>query len=104
MTPFSTSLNDSGSMNVTGDLTMYTIEKDWWKSASRHDLDALKKQSNLTICLSDIARIDSAGLAWLLNLIRDAKRAGLSIKLQNPPKELLNLAKISDASSLLPLE
>ncbi|WP_100656674.1 STAS domain-containing protein [Alteromonas flava] len=104
MTPYSIAVQGGNTLQISGDLTMYTLNKDWWPSASKETLLQLQKQSTIYIALGNVTRIDSAGLAWLLNLIRDAKNAGIAAKLQDPPKELLNLAKISDASPLLPLE
>jgi ABC-type transporter Mla MlaB component len=49
-------------------------------------------------------RADSAGLAWLINAVRDAKQNGVSMSLYKMPEKLRKLAKISDADSFLPVE
>jgi phospholipid transport system transporter-binding protein len=54
--------------------------------------------------LSDVERADSAGLAWLINAVRDAKQNGVSITLHKMPEKLHKLAKISNADGFLPVE
>lgn len=99
---FTTQLRD-GVLLITGDLTKYSIGKDWWVSEGKNASSQLNSGA-LTVDLSEVDRADSAGLAWLINLIRDCKTNKIPVVLKKVPSDLLDLAKISDASDLLPLE
>ncbi|MDM7859445.1 STAS domain-containing protein [Alteromonas sp. ASW11-36] len=104
MSNYSLTFKDDNLVAIRGELTMYTIRKDWWPTEGKSAVDKLDKQRPILFDLHNIERIDSAGLAWLINLIRDCKTANLTVKFTNVPEDLLNIAKISDASVLLPLE
>lgn len=86
---------------VKGDLDQLTLKNDYWVSTN----DAAKKQlaeaSSLFVCLDDVERADSAGLAWLINLKRDLKQRNVSVSIHNSPKKLIELAKLSNADSFL---
>lgn len=99
---FTTQFNNN-ELAITGDLTKYSIGKDWWVVEGKK-LSSQISSGNLIVDLSHVDRADSAGLAWLINLIRDTKANDISVVLRKIPSDLLDLAKISDASSLLPLE
>ena len=47
--------------------------------------------------------IDTAGLAWLLQQLAQAKRRGITIALCNVPKQLLSLADVTAVRALLPI-
>lgn len=47
--------------------------------------------------------IDTAGLAWLLQQLAQAKQRGLAIALCNVPKQLLSLADVTAVRPLLPI-
>lgn len=98
------SVQSNNQVALSGDLTMYSIHSDWLSHHQQQTLGSLKKSEPITFDLAKIQRIDSAGLAWLVNIVRDVKAAGFSLIFTNTPSELLNLAKISDVSTLLPLE
>lgn len=100
---FTVAIDKDNQVAISGDLTMYSIEKDWLVS-NKQVLQSFDKSRSVGVDLSAVNRIDSAGLAWLVNIVRDVKGAGFSLIFKNTPSELLNLAKISDAAPLLPLE
>jgi phospholipid transport system transporter-binding protein len=54
--------------------------------------------------MSGIAHTDTAGLAWLINLLRDCKQQNILVGLRNIPETLVNLAKISDVDSFLSVQ
>lgn len=56
-----------------------------------------------TVCLdfSNIGKIDSAGLAWIVNAIRDAKQAQVTLTLLHLPNSTINLARLSNCDTLL---
>lgn len=60
--------------------------------------------SSLAIDLESVSHIDTAGLAWLLMMVEKAKQKKCQLIIQKPPKNLLNLAKLSAVDGFLPLE
>ncbi|MDD2725109.1 MAG: STAS domain-containing protein [Methylovulum sp.] len=79
-----------GRFAVNGDLTFITIAKDTVKS-----LTFLASAKNITIDLSRVTNTDSAGLALMIECIKQARSNKTALKFCNIPKQLLNLAKIS---------
>jgi phospholipid transport system transporter-binding protein len=53
------------------------------------------------VCLNDVDRADSAGLAWLINLKRDLKHNNVDVSIHDSPTKLIALAKLSNADSFL---
>jgi phospholipid transport system transporter-binding protein len=80
---------------LSGVLNNQTIERDLFVSHQREIalLDTLK------IDLQGLTNIDSAGLAWLLNLYRDAHAAKKTLAWDHIPDKLLQLARLSSAES-----
>ena len=64
---------------------------------------ALISRTTDTFDLAAVAEVDSSGLAVLFGWVREAKRQGKTIKVSNPPKDLLSLAEVYGVSDLLPL-
>jgi phospholipid transport system transporter-binding protein len=88
-------------LKVTGDLDQLTLTKDYWLTTSKMDKLTLVENANLFVCLKNVQRADSAGLAWLINLKRDLKQHKVNVSIQHPPKKLVELAKLSNAASFL---
>ncbi|MFZ8199045.1 STAS domain-containing protein [Alteromonas portus] len=97
-------VNDKGNIVVHGHLDRETLSKNFWVSLSADERSTLITNKRCQIDLSDVERADSAGLAWLINAVRDAKQNGVSMTLYKMPEKLQKLAKISDADSFLPVE
>lgn len=97
-------VNDKGSVVIHGHLDRDTLSKNFWESLSSNDRNALIQNKSCVVDLSDVERADSAGLAWLINAVRDAKQNGVSMTLHEMPEKLHKLAKISDADSFLPVK
>ena len=57
----------------------------------------------VTFDLAALENIDTAGLAWLLQQLAEAKQQGLTIALCNVPKQLLSLADVTAVRPLLPI-
>jgi phospholipid transport system transporter-binding protein len=91
-----------GRFLLTGELNRNTVNRSWPKSIS--DLLASAKRQTPVIDLAGISHADTAGLAWLLNLLRDAKKQNITFKLKNVPETIINLAKISDVNGFLPVQ
>lgn len=97
-------VSDQGAVVVHGNLDRDTLTKDWWQRLTNAERNSLTSLKTCVFDLSDVERVDSAGLAWLVNAIRDGRKEGISITLREPPAKLLKLAKISDVDTLLPLD
>ena len=57
----------------------------------------------LTFDLAGVQRVDSAGLALLLEWLREAQRRNKEIRFQNIPQQLAAIAKVSGLNDILPL-
>ena len=55
----------------------------------------------LTFDLTGVTRVDSAGLALLLEWLREAQRRGKEIHFQNIPAQLAAIAKVSGLNGIL---
>lgn len=84
-----------GRFIVDGDLTFHTIDK---KTANGFGFMATEK--NITMDLGGVGNADSAGLALMLEWIKQASRKGVQLQFKNIPDQLLNLAKLSGLNSL----
>ncbi len=95
-------LRDNGLMLVVkGDLDQLTLTKDYWASTTAEAKKQLAETSSLAVCLDDVDRADSAGLAWLINLKRDLKQRNVNVSIHHSPKKLIELAKLSNADGFL---
>lgn len=97
-------VNDKGDVVVHGHLDRDTLSKNFWESLASSERNTLVQNQRCSVDLSDVERADSAGLAWLINAVRDAKQNGVSITLYKMPEKLHKLAKISNADGFLPVE
>jgi phospholipid transport system transporter-binding protein len=86
---------------VQGDLDQLTLTKDYWASIDTNAKKQLTDAACLTVCLNDVDRADSAGLAWLINLKRDLKQHNVDVTIHDSPTKLIELAKLSNADRFL---
>lgn len=89
---------------LQGELSRNTIAK----SAA---LSTLKKQAPKdanteasTLDMSGVSHSDTAGLAWLMNFLKDNQQQNVQFKIKNIPESLIKLAKISDVDSFLSVQ
>jgi ABC-type transporter Mla MlaB component len=52
---------------------------------------------------SELALVDTAGLAWLLHQVSQANKMNLELQMRHVPTQLIYLAQLSDVTALLPL-
>ncbi len=88
-----------GTLPLAGALTMETVNKLF------REFTPLWREGGgpTAIDLSGAERIDSAGLALLLEWQAQARNRGQALALQNPPDDLLTLAALCEANDLLGL-
>ncbi len=85
----------AGRFIVDGDLTFQTIDK---KTANGFGFIATAK--DITMDFGGVGNADSAGLALMLEWIKQASRKGVQLHFKNIPEQLLNLAKLSGLNNL----
>ena len=92
-----------GTFLLSGELNRDTVMQ-YWPNCLEELLAASRKEDALVLDLAGIKDSDTAGLAWLLNLLRDSKKLNLRFSVKNLPDTLGKLAKISDVDGFLPLQ
>ncbi|MDN3379467.1 MULTISPECIES: STAS domain-containing protein [unclassified Pseudoalteromonas] len=50
--------------------------------------------------LSDVSRVDTAGLAWLIHSFAELKQQGIRLELQNIPDQLQKLMQLGQVTTL----
>lgn len=55
----------------------------------------------LTLDFSGVEKVDTAGLAWILKVMAQARQSGQIVTLNAMPNQLVNLAEISGVEQLL---
>jgi phospholipid transport system transporter-binding protein len=65
--------------------------------------DVASGQGALELDLAGVTRVDSAGVALLLELARSARAAGRELRLVKPPEQLRRLADFFGVAPLLAL-
>lgn len=85
----------SGTFIVDGDLTFFTIDKKTVNSFS-----FLTNNKQVTLDLGGVGNSDSAGLALMIEWIKNARTKRVQLKFRNIPPQILNLAKLSGLDKL----
>ncbi|MBI5920973.1 MAG: STAS domain-containing protein [Betaproteobacteria bacterium] len=73
------------------------------KSLAREGIAALRR-TDTVFDLSPVTRVDSSALAVIFSWMRVAQASGRSVHVINAPKNLVNLAKVYEVVTLLPLD
>ncbi len=88
-----------GHFLVEGELNAMTVP-DLWRAAS----GLIKGVSGtLLFDLKGVGRSDSAGVALLIDWMRQARDRQLEIKFQNLPEQMWEIARVSDLDQVIPL-
>lgn len=94
------SLNISSSpVELSGELTRHSILQITQKS-----IKELLSPSSVTLDLSKITRIDTAGLAWLFYLLEQASINNCELYFVNIPNKLDKLIRLSGVEGFLPVK
>ena len=88
-------------LKLTGELDQISIQHDYWPSLTADKLSSVIKSGKLTVDLSALERADTAGLAWLINLVKHARVDKVQVCFDEVPVKLLNLADLSSARDIL---
>ncbi|GAA6203977.1 STAS domain-containing protein [Thalassotalea sp. SU-HH00458] len=84
---------------ICGALTRKTINPAFEKKASQ-----LFTQSVDVLDLASVSHVDTAGLAWLLQVLAQAKKHHTNLHFTNLPQELLKIAKLTAVDTFLPIK
>lgn len=86
-----------GRVAVSGDMTLETA------SALLAEGATALTHDEVTFDLAAVAEVDSSGLAVLFGWLRTARAQGKTLRIANPPSNLLSLAEVYGVGELLPL-
>jgi phospholipid transport system transporter-binding protein len=85
-------------LQLAGELTRDSVVE-----ISKKQVCQFCQQSALTLDLTAITKVDSAGLAWLLYFLEQSIKQQCQLTLTGVPKDLLNLAQLSGVIDFLPI-
>ena len=86
------------SSTLVGELTRHTVMQ-----ISKKNIQALISQQSLIVDLSQVTRVDTAGLAWLFSLLEQANNNRCKLAFSNVPAKLTKLISLSGVEGFLPL-
>ncbi|MFC4702016.1 lipid asymmetry maintenance protein MlaB [Glaciecola siphonariae] len=95
------STSDASIIKVAGELDRDTLKHNLWTSIDGNLKKEILKNTKTNIDLSEVGRADTAGLAWVLNAVRDIRQQGVTVTVSKVPKKLMELAALSNADQLL---
>lgn len=87
-----------GGGELVGDLTRHTVPK-----LSKNVGDQLFKQPSSILDLSQVQKVDTAGLAWLLALLEQAEQKACTLLLAGLSDQLVKLSQLSAVDQFLPI-
>lgn len=87
----------AGSTAVRGPMTLATVTGLYQRAAGRFNISPDEQ----VLDLAEVTRVDSSGLALLLEWQAQKNRTGGSLVMRNAPNDLLRLANLCDAQDLL---
>jgi len=88
---------NNGKTAISGALTRATVPS---LGKHRHH-KIIKKNADICVDLSQLTKVDTAGLAWLLLVLEQAKKHQCQVSFAHIPNDLLKLAQLSAVESLL---
>lgn len=89
------------SLTIVGELDQVTLKHDYWSTLSQKDEHSIVDNGALIVDLTEVDRSDTAGLAWLINIVKHAKAKKVEVSFKSVPDKLLNLAELSGAKQIL---
>ena len=88
----------AGRLKLVGDLSFRTVP-----GLLEASLDMIREVPEITVDLADVERSDSAGVALLVEWMREVRSQGKSITYLNIPSQMLAIARVSSLDAVLPL-
>jgi phospholipid transport system transporter-binding protein len=87
---------DEGDIKLTGFIDRFTVPT----LVKGIDISRISIE-HLVIDFSTVEKVDTAGLAWILKIMSQARQSGQTVKLIAIPEQLIDLAEISGVEQLL---
>jgi len=103
MTNLQVNNRDDGLIALSGALNRTTVVEAWANAQTELD-QYQQKELPVSLDLAGVDHVDTAGLAWLLDLFAQRQAKNQTLSILNTPLSLLKLAKISNVDSILPLQ
>ena len=97
------SQSDEGTFVLNGDLDMDSVMS-CWSTRDRDIKSAKQKKQSIRVDMQHVKRVDTSGLAWLVHLAQACHSQKVELCLANVPSGLINLAKLSNVDTILPLQ
>ncbi|MEJ6475537.1 STAS domain-containing protein [Pseudoalteromonas piscicida] len=98
VTPKISFTESKGEIVLTGELTRASLPSALKQSAI---VQLLKNaQSTVYFDLSEVSRVDTAGLAWLIHSLGQLKQRDIRLELKNTPEQLQNLMELGQVTTL----
>ena len=94
------SVDPSGKTRLSGPLTLDTVASLYYQA----NADATQGRHIAELDLNAVSRVDSSGLALLLEWQATAACDGRKLPIRNAPDDLLSLVNLCEASDLLAIE
>ncbi|KPJ93823.1 MAG: hypothetical protein AMJ53_06475 [Gammaproteobacteria bacterium SG8_11] len=94
-------VNEDGSIAIIGELDHQSIPALLKKSSGIFFSDHNRNSDDLNIDLKAVSRSDSAGVALLIEWMRQAKKNHKTIRFDNIPEQMRELAEVSGVDKLL---
>jgi len=99
MSQASLKVGENDRLEIHGDLNFDSVPGLW-----KHCCAQFSERNELDIDLSQVERSDSAGLALLVECLRQAHRSGKTLRFFNIPAQMLAIARVSSLDQVLPLQ
>jgi phospholipid transport system transporter-binding protein len=91
--------SEGKTLNLTGDLVIGSVA-----SLLKQANSLFSEHRQVTIDFKEVPRVDSAGLALLLEWVEWARDNDARIQFRNVPDALIRIARLSNVEEMLPLE
>ncbi len=85
-----------GRVEIAGDLTFETV-----RGLRERGSELFRGNGDITLDLNAVTRADSAGLALMVEWLRQAKRMQARLQVVNMPNQMLAIARMSKLDSIL---
>ena len=81
---------------LSGELNFETVP-----ALLQHRGVQMEAGKNLTVDLSEVTRVDSAGLALMIEWLRESERKDLDMTFTSVPEQLLSIARVCGLDEIL---
>lgn len=87
-----------GTLLLSGDIDLLSVLP-LWQDATRH----FRERFPVRVDLAQVGRCDSAGVALLVEWLRQAQARGLSLTFVNIPAQMRAIIQVADLEDVLPI-